>query len=123
MAAGAATIDMTSLLLNAVAVTFSTLKPRGILVTALTGNGANVTVAKGASNGYDGMGSAFSVTLEPGQSFMFDFAALFFQAEGGIRALYVTGVQTCALPISSPARSSRSSPSRSRCWSPSSRSG
>src|SRR5204862_3534624 len=25
----------------------------------------------------------------------------FFQAEDGIRALYVTGVQTCALPISS----------------------
>src|SRR5215469_3454886 len=25
---------------------------------------------------------------------------LFFQAEDGIRALYVTGVQTCALPIS-----------------------
>src|SRR6266496_6220419 len=26
----------------------------------------------------------------------------FFQAEDGIRALYVTGVQTCALPISAP---------------------
>src|SRR5690349_22106199 len=26
----------------------------------------------------------------------------FFQAEDGIRDLYVTGVQTCALPISSP---------------------
>src|SRR5204862_3095837 len=26
--------------------------------------------------------------------------AFFFQAEDGIRALYVTGVQTCALPIS-----------------------
>src|SRR6266403_4277221 len=30
----------------------------------------------------------------------------FFQAEDGIRDLYVTGVQTCALPISSPARRS-----------------
>src|SRR5690349_23056863 len=27
-------------------------------------------------------------------------ASFFFQAEDGIRALYVTGVQTCALPIS-----------------------
>src|SRR5438874_8247881 len=27
----------------------------------------------------------------------------FFQAEDGIRCLYVTGVQTCALPISEPA--------------------
>src|SRR5690349_10142751 len=29
-------------------------------------------------------------------------AGFFFQAEDGIRALYVTGVQTCALPISGP---------------------
>src|SRR5438874_4217555 len=29
--------------------------------------------------------------------------AFFFQAEDGIRGLYVTGVQTCALPISHPA--------------------
>src|SRR6266576_5659406 len=28
------------------------------------------------------------------------FSFLFFQAEDGIRGLYVTGVQTCALPIS-----------------------
>src|SRR6267378_7436965 len=28
-----------------------------------------------------------------------DFAFFFFQAEDGIRGLYVTGVQTCALPI------------------------
>src|SRR5204863_3786988 len=28
------------------------------------------------------------------------FISFFFQAEDGIRALYVTGVQTCALPIS-----------------------
>src|SRR6267378_2921556 len=31
------------------------------------------------------------------------FFIFFFQAEDGIRDLYVTGVQTCALPISSPA--------------------
>src|SRR6266496_2266008 len=30
----------------------------------------------------------------------------FFQAEDGIRGLYVTGVQTCALPICSPTGSS-----------------
>src|SRR5438874_12633341 len=33
--------------------------------------------------------------------FLFDF--FFFQAEDGIRDLYVTGVQTCALPICFPA--------------------
>src|SRR5438874_10923034 len=31
---------------------------------------------------------------------MFLFIFFFFQAEDGIRDLYVTGVQTCALPIS-----------------------
>src|SRR5690349_24941913 len=31
--------------------------------------------------------------------FLFNFNIFFFQAEHGIRDLYVTGVQTCALPI------------------------
>src|SRR6266496_1033886 len=39
----------------------------------------------------------------------------FFQAEDGIRALYVTGVQTCALPISAGDRPSGDGRAR---WSP-----
>src|SRR5204863_3760411 len=35
------------------------------------------------------------------------FLSFFFQAEDGIRDLYVTGVQTCALPISSETWSAR----------------
>src|SRR6266496_5760190 len=35
------------------------------------------------------------IAFQSGQSYVF-----FFQAEDGIRDLYVTGVQTCALPIS-----------------------
>src|SRR5205085_12347523 len=47
----------------------------------------------------------------------------FFQAEDGIRALTVTGVQTCALPISPPTRSwSGPGPASAGCrstpWSP-----
>src|SRR6266496_5960176 len=38
----------------------------------------------------------------------------FFQAEDGIRDLYVTGVQTCALPISS--RTPRGCAARARWW-------
>src|SRR5204863_3355268 len=34
----------------------------------------------------------------------FSFLFFFFQAEDGIRDLYVTGVQTCALPISATSR-------------------
>src|SRR5690349_22744621 len=36
--------------------------------------------------------------------FVLLFFFFFFQAEDGIRDLYVTGVQTCALPISDPPR-------------------
>src|SRR5439155_8893383 len=51
---------------------------------------------------------------------LFLFFVFFFQAEDGIRDGHVTGVQTCALPISftgsSPKRSSRSSRRPSACW-------
>src|SRR5205823_3502827 len=43
----------------------------------------------------------------------------FFQAEDGIRDKLVTGVQTCALPISSPSRKGGdccARRTRSRCW-------
>src|SRR6266496_5384732 len=40
------------------------------------------------------------------------FFFFFFQAEDGIRDLYVTGVQTCALPISGPSCRTSDSPSR-----------
>src|SRR5690349_23139809 len=39
-------------------------------------------------------------------------APFFFQAEDGIRDLYVTGVQTCALPISTPRPQRRYRPAR-----------
>src|SRR6267378_3976290 len=50
-------------------------------------------------------------------SVVFFALGFFFQAEDGIRDLYVTGVQTCALPIccrSWPARQSRLLPRRRR---------
>src|SRR6266576_5514886 len=40
--------------------------------------------------------------------FRFSFVFFVFQAEDGIRDLYVTGVQTCALPISWTARVAQS---------------
>lgn len=100
MTAGAATIDLTSLLLNAVAVTFSGLKPRVVLVTAIAANSGNVTVAKGASNGYDGMGGSFSVTLEPGQSFAFDFAAAGNAVGGSNKTLDLSGSGTDGVRLS-----------------------
>src|SRR5204863_5732877 len=45
------------------------------------------------------------------------FLFFFFQAEDGIRDLYVTGVQTCALPIFPPQKlvTAQMSPRNSRC--------
>lgn len=100
MTAGAATIDFTSLLLNAVAVTLTGLKPRAILVTALAANAGNVTVVKGASNGYDGMGSAFSVVLEPGQSFAFDFFTAGNAVGGSNKTLDISGTLTDGVRLS-----------------------
>src|SRR3712207_7418868 len=45
---------------------------------------------------------------------MFGCFFFFFQAEDGIRDIGVTGVQTCALPISSAGRAPRDAPS-ARC--------
>src|SRR5207302_6773438 len=44
--------------------------------------------------------------------YLFRYLVLFFffQAEDGIRVFHVTGVQTCALPISSPPASTRRPP-------------
>src|SRR5207302_6208019 len=47
-------------------------------------------------------------------SIFFLFFFFFFQAEDGIRDFHVTGVQTCALPISVAAPGARPSPDRER---------
>src|SRR5438552_11964929 len=47
-------------------------------------------------------------------------SVVFFRAEDGIRVDLVTGVQTCALPISR-GRSSGAAPRRPRAWSPAGR--
>src|SRR5437016_7516835 len=49
---------------------------------------------------------------------LFFFFVFFFQPEDGIRDWSVTGVQTCALPISAPLRRSRASEGRERAMPP-----
>src|SRR5437879_7277651 len=46
--------------------------------------------------------------------FCYTISFYFYQAEDGIRDTSVTGVQTCALPISSRRRSRQNAPDRSR---------
>ena len=67
LAAGVATIDLTALDgLNDKAVNGTGLRVQILRLRAPSSNANPITVAKGASNGYDGLGSAFSVTLQPG---------------------------------------------------------
>ena len=63
MTAGAATIDLTSISGAQGTISGSGLKVQMIMFQGKSGNGAAVTIAKGASNGYTGLGSAFSVTI------------------------------------------------------------
>lgn len=73
LAAGAATIDLTSLPDaggNAGAVTFNGLKLQFAKFINPSTNANAITIAKGASDGHTGLGSSFSITLQPGSEFM-----------------------------------------------------
>ena len=64
---GAATIDLAALDgLNDKVVNGTGLRVQLLRIKAPSSNVNPITVAKGASNGYDGFGAAFSVTLQPG---------------------------------------------------------
>ncbi len=77
LTAGAATIDLTSLVgTNSAVVDGTGLKVQAIKVKAPTTNTAAITVAEGASSGYELLGNGFTFAVKPGQE------ALFFLNEG-----------------------------------------
>lgn len=101
MIAGAGSIDLTNLLLDAAAVTLTGLQPRGILITALPANAGDVTVSKGASNGYTGLGNSFSATLKPGASVMMAWTLDNAVAVGsGAKTLDLSGTGTDGVQLS-----------------------
>lgn len=101
MSTGAATLDLTSLTLNSLSVTLSGLHLRVVKVKAPTTNSAAVTVAKGASNGLTALGSAFSVTLQPGAWFeLYDPSGLAAAVDATHKTLDVTGTGTDAVQLS-----------------------
>jgi len=72
---GAATIDLTNLTgTNGGTVSGDGKRVRALLVKAPSDNGNVITLSKGASNGYAGLGSSFSVDLDPGCSHLFYLA-------------------------------------------------
>lgn len=68
LTAGSGTIDFTSMTgTNGASVSASGLKLQAALIKATDANANTYTVSDGASNGYNGFGSTFEVTLQPGQ--------------------------------------------------------
>lgn len=67
MTAGAATIDLRALIgTNGAAVDGNGLRAQFVKIINPITNANAITISKGASNGYDGLGSSFSIALVPG---------------------------------------------------------
>lgn len=90
LSSGSGTIDLRTLTgLNGVAVDLNGLKPRYVL---LHNTGANdMTVAKGASNGYTGFGSSFSMTVKAGCRVLLEIGENGTAISGTVKTLDVTG--------------------------------
>lgn len=95
LTAGAATIDLTSLTgPNGAAVTFNGLKVIGCLFFAPTTNsGTSVTVAKGASNGYE-LNSTHSYVIAEGYPLVHLFGARNGAVGGSAKTLDISGTGT-----------------------------
>lgn len=92
LTAGAATLDLRTLTgSNSLAVDLNGLKPVAILVKAPATNTNPITLGVGASNGYDGLGSAFEVTLKPGMSVQLDLHNQGTAVSGTNKTLDLTG--------------------------------
>ena len=101
LSAGAATIDLTSLVgPGGAAVTLNGKKVRLIRFSNPSTNANSITVAKGAANGYTGLGSSFSVTVPPGGD------VTFYDGGGGVavdathKTLDLTGTGSQVLNVS-----------------------
>lgn len=98
MTAGAGTLDLRALTgLNGAAVDLNGLKPRAILFENPATNANPITIAKGASNGYTGLGSAFSITLQPGQKHLARLGAAGTAVSATVKTFDITGTGTQVL--------------------------
>lgn len=72
LSSGTATIDLTALTgTNGSTVTLNGLKVQIFKVIAKTGNANPITLTEGASNGYELMGSAWTIALKAGEEFTY----------------------------------------------------
>ena len=100
LAAGVATIDLTALDgFNDKVINGTGLRVQLLRVKNPATNANPITVAKGASNGYDGFGSAFSVTLQPGAEVTFLTNDAGSDIGSANKTLDLTGTGTQALDV------------------------
>jgi hypothetical protein len=101
MVAGAGTVDLTSLTeISGRVFSLSGLKPRTVKIVALAANAGDITIAKGASNGYTGFGAAFSETLKPGGETVKYLGSSGTAVAGGVKTLDLSGTGTDGVQIS-----------------------
>lgn len=97
MTAGAATLNLAACPGTVGVVDMTGLKLRSVHIRAKATNVNNITIAKGAANGYTGLGAAFNVTLAPGKSILLEPDATAVAA--GVRTLDITGSGTQGIEI------------------------
>jgi len=99
LSGGAATLDLTAItdLLGLGTVTISGLTPAWTKFTNPSTNANAVTIAKGASNGYTGFGSSFSITLQPGGEILIRLATV--AVSGSVKTLDITGTASQTLKV------------------------
>lgn len=92
LSSGAATIDLTSISTSrGRSMNFNALKIRTLRLLNPATNANDITIAKGASNGYTGLGSAFSITLKPGQEHTFYDGGVGTAVSATVKTLDLTG--------------------------------
>lgn len=104
LTAGAVTLDLTAITgPDAGTISYSGKKIRAIKFRAKSTSAGAFTIAKGASNGYTGFGSAFSVTLPAnaagGAWFMFYDAGGGTAVSGTVKTLDITGTGTQVIEV------------------------
>lgn len=99
LSGGAATLDLTAItdLLGLGTVTISGLTPAWVKFVNPSTNANAITIAKGASNGYTGFGSSFSVTLQPGGELLLRLATV--AVSGSVKTLDITGTGSQTLKV------------------------
>lgn len=101
LTAGAATVDLTNCVgTNGIAVSGSGLRVKAIQMTAASDNANDITLTEGASNGYELLGSGWTVGLKAGQSLLFYPAATAPQIGSSAKTIDISGTGTQSVKLS-----------------------